>query len=188
MVDQVKHKAASSKKKVPLKKEFENVPLETEVFSSRVMETPPAESGGYAVMQSIVKQFVPSGAGHPAAVGSLIDTVLNGLPFSELVALRELLGQPLEQLAGNLGISRATLHRRKHAGRLEQGESDRVVRYARLMGKATEVFGSVEQARQWLGFPQFGLGNATPLDYARTEIGAREVENLLGRIEHGVYS
>jgi len=151
------------------------------------METPPFEWGGYA-LTSVVRQFVQTGVKQRAAVGSLIETVLSGLPFSELMALRELLGLPLEQLAGNLGISRATLHRRKHAGRLEQGESDRVVRYARLMGKAAEVFGGLDEARQWLGFPQFGLGNATPLDYARTEIGAREVENLLGRIDHGVYS
>ena len=149
------------------------------------METPPFE--GYA-LKSVVRQFVPAGVKQRTAVGSLIETVLNGLPFSELMTLRELLGLPLEQLAGNLGISRATLHRRKHAGRLEQGESDRVVRYARLMGKAADVFGGLDEARQWLRFPQFGLGNATPLDYARTEIGAREVENLLGRIDHGVYS
>jgi uncharacterized protein (DUF2384 family) len=35
---------------------------------------------------------------------------------------------------------------------------------------------------------QPGLGGAVPLDFAKTEIGAREVENLLGRIEYGVYS
>ncbi len=155
--------------------------------TSRVMETPP-DWGGSAAIQSLVKQFVAPAFVERMAVGGLINTVLNGLPFSELVALRELLGLPLDQLAENLGISRATLHRRKLAGRLEQGESDRVVRYARLVGKAVEVLGSVAQARQWLRFPQFGLGNATPLDYARTEIGAREVENLLGRIDHGVYS
>jgi putative toxin-antitoxin system antitoxin component (TIGR02293 family) len=56
------------------------------------------------------------------------------------------------------------------------------------MGKAVKVFGGIEEARQWLNSPQFGLGGAVPLDYAETEIGAREVENLLGRIEYGVYS
>jgi putative toxin-antitoxin system antitoxin component (TIGR02293 family) len=87
-----------------------------------------------------------------------------------------------------LGISKATLHRRKAAGRLDPAESDRVVRYARLMGRAIEVLESVESARQWLNAPQVGLGGAIPLEYAETEVGAREVEDLLGRIEFGVYS
>ncbi len=32
------------------------------------------------------------------------------------------------------------------------------------------------------------LSGAVPLDYASTEVGAREIENLLGRIEYSVYS
>jgi putative toxin-antitoxin system antitoxin component (TIGR02293 family) len=62
------------------------------------------------------------------------------------------------------------------------------VRFARLMGQAVEVMESEENARQWLTSPQVGLGGAVPLEYAETEVGAREVEDLLGRIEHGVYS
>jgi len=50
------------------------------------------------------------------------------------------------------------------------------------MGKAIAVLGGVEHAREWLRSPQFGLGGAVPLDYAQTEPGAREVENLLGSI------
>ena len=56
------------------------------------------------------------------------------------------------------------------------------------MGKALEVFESEEPARSWLNSPQVGLGGAVPLDYAETELGAREVEDLLSRIEYGVYS
>ncbi len=95
---------------------------------------------------------------------------------------------PADLLAPRLGMSRATLHRRKREGRLSPGESDLVLRFARLMGRARIVLGGEDQARQWLRSPQFGLGGAVPLDYADTEIGAREVEDLLGRIEHGVYS
>jgi putative toxin-antitoxin system antitoxin component (TIGR02293 family) len=111
-----------------------------------------------------------------------------GLPVKELNELQATLAVPMEKLVPMLGISKATLHRRKSKGRLDQAESDRVVRYARLMGKAVEVMESEENARQWLTSPQFGLGGAVPLQYAETEVGAREVENLLGRIEYGVYS
>lgn len=118
----------------------------------------------------------------------LIQVVQAGLPVHELDALQESLAIPMEKLAPKLGISKATLHRRKASGRLDPGESDRVVRFARLVGKAVEVMESQENARLWLTSPQLGLGGAAPLDYAQTEIGAREVEDLLGRIEYGVYS
>jgi uncharacterized protein (DUF2384 family) len=39
-----------------------------------------------------------------------------------------------------------------------------------------------------LTHPQPGLGNVAPIEFAKTELGAREVENLLGRIEYSVYS
>ncbi|PYJ47733.1 MAG: hypothetical protein DME85_03895 [Verrucomicrobia bacterium] len=67
-------------------------------------------------------------------------------------------------------------------------ESDKLLRFARLLEHATDVFGNLVKARAWLKFPQRGLGGSVPLDYAETEIGAREVDNLLGRIDYGVYS
>jgi putative toxin-antitoxin system antitoxin component (TIGR02293 family) len=118
----------------------------------------------------------------------LVEKLRIGLPVTELNDLQATLAVPMEKLVPMLGISKATLHRRKAEGRLDQAESDRVVRFARLMGKAVEVLESEENARQWLTAPQFGLGGAVPLEYAETEVGAREVENLLGRIEYGVYS
>jgi putative toxin-antitoxin system antitoxin component (TIGR02293 family) len=118
----------------------------------------------------------------------LIEVLSAGLPVWELNELQATLAVPMDKLGPMLGISKATLQRRKNEGRLDQAESDRVLRYARLMGKAVAVFESEESARQWLNSPQFGLGGAVPLQYAETEVGAREVENLLGRIEYGVYS
>lgn len=118
----------------------------------------------------------------------LIAALRVGLPVRELDELQASLGVPMEKLFPMLGISKATFHRRKTGGRLDPGESDRVVRFARLLGQAVKVFGDLEDARLWITSPQFGLGGAVPLDYAQTEIGAREVENLLGRIEYGVYS
>ncbi len=118
----------------------------------------------------------------------LVEALRAGLPVQELDDLRATLEVPMAKLGPMLGISRATLHRRMARGRLDQAESDRVVRYARLMGRAIEVMESEGSARQWLTSPQFGLGGAVPLEYAVTEAGAREVEQLLGRIEYGVYS
>ncbi len=118
----------------------------------------------------------------------LVEVLRIGLPVRELNDLQATLDVPMEKLVPMLGISKATFHRRKLTGRLDQSESDRVLRYARLMGRAMEVMETQENARQWLTSPQFGLGGAIPLEYAETEVGAREVEDLLGRIEYGVYS
>jgi len=118
----------------------------------------------------------------------LIRRIQKGLRFSELETLQNSMEMPFEQLAAKLSISRSTLQRRKAIGRLSPDESDKVMRFSRLLQHATNVFGDVEKARAWLKFPQRGLGGAVPLDYAETEVGAREVDNLLGRIDYGVYS
>lgn len=118
----------------------------------------------------------------------LIQAIHSGFAFAELEQLREALDLPMDQLAVTLGLSRATLHRRKLTGRLDANESDRVLRFARLLGRALQVTGDLPSAREWLNSSQFGLGGAKPLEYAGTEVGAREVEDLLGRIEYGVYS
>ena len=134
---------------------------------------------------TLEKKTVTARAKHPT---ELIQQIQQGLRFRELEALQSHLDVPLEQLAGKLSISRSTLQRRKSAGRLSSDESGKVMRFSQLLEHATRIFGDVDRARAWLKHPQRGLGGAIPLDYAETEIGAREVENLLGRIDYGVYS
>lgn len=136
----------------------------------------------------IVESFVRRPAcSMPLTTSLLIGALTDGLSICEVEELRRSLGMPMEKLLPILGISKATFHRRKKTGSLDLSESDRVVRYARLLGAAVEVMESIGNARLWLTSPQVGLGGAVPLEYAETEVGAREVESLLGRIEHGVY-
>ena len=113
-----------------------------------------------------------------------------GLPETELTQLQTSLALPAERLVPLLGLSKATFHRRKKAtgARLSPLVSDRVARYALLLRQAIQVFGNRDEANKWLKAPQVGLGGAVPLEFAKTEVGVREVERLLGRIEHGVYA
>jgi len=134
---------------------------------------------------TLEKKTPSAKAKHPT---ELIRQIQKGLPFSDLKVLQGSIDMPFEQLAAKLSISRSTLQRRRAAGRLSPDESDKVLRFSRLLEHATNVFGDIEKARAWLKFPQHGLGGAVPLDYAETEVGAREVDNLLGRIDYGVYS
>ena len=123
-----------------------------------------------------------------ATVHRQIEQIQAGLSFRAVRNLQRALDVPLEKIAAVLGMSRATLHRRKIQGRIDQEESEKLVRYQRLLEKAEEVLGDAAKARDWLTHKQTGLGNTVPLEFAKTELGAREVENLLGRIEYGVYS
>jgi putative toxin-antitoxin system antitoxin component (TIGR02293 family) len=116
----------------------------------------------------------------------MVERVRDGLDFSEFHAFREMIGVTEEKLGALLGMSRATLHRRKKSGHLDRSESDRLVRYARIFDCAAAFFESPEAAAKWLGSPALAFNGETPLDYADTEIGAREVESLIWRIENGV--
>jgi putative toxin-antitoxin system antitoxin component (TIGR02293 family) len=119
----------------------------------------------------------------------MIAAIRKGLPLGEFDELRDMLGLTVEVMAAKVGISTATLARRRQAREpLDPSHSDRVVRYARLYWQATEFFDFDEAAaKAWLTRPQRALGDETPLDYADTEAGAREVEHVLGRLETGVY-
>ena len=82
-----------------------------------------------------------------------------------------------------------TLTRRKEKGRLEPDESDRLVRATRVFAKAILLFeGDATRARRWFTSSQLALGGARPIDYAVSDVGAREVEALIGRLEHGIPS
>lgn len=86
-------------------------------------------------------------------------------------------------------ISPRTLSRRKEEGRLHPDESDRLIRAARIFALISELFdGDVGSARRWLTTAQPALGGSKPIEYASTEVGAREVEALIGRLEHGIPS
>ena len=119
---------------------------------------------------------------------AVIAKIRHGLAIGEFVCLASWLASTEDELARWLGLSRATLHRRKKSGQLDATESERLIRVARLMARASEVFESDESARSWLKRPALALAGESPLGFADTEVGAREVEFLLGRLEHGVFS
>ena len=72
--------------------------------------------------------------------------------------------------------------------RLTPAESERAVRPARVYAHAVEMIGDEGRAVQWLLTPNRALGSGRPLDRLDTDVGAREVEEVLGRIASGVYS
>lgn len=85
-----------------------------------------------------------------------------------------------------LALPRKTLAHRRTLGRLTAEQSDRLVRVLRVIEQAEHAFGDTQKARTWLRRPTAALADHAPLDLLDTDIGTRQVENLLGRIEHGI--
>ncbi|HXZ78663.1 MAG TPA: antitoxin Xre/MbcA/ParS toxin-binding domain-containing protein [Terriglobales bacterium] len=115
--------------------------------------------------------------------------VREGLPANSVIALAEKLHIGNIVLSGKLGIPQRTLTRRlSQHSRLTAAESDRTVRLARVFASAVEMIGDEEKAVEWLRTPNRALGGDRPLDQLDTDLGARAVEDVLGRIAYGVYS
>ena len=120
-------------------------------------------------------------------IDDLIRKIQRGFPVSSFEKLRRKLDVSDNLLSQVINIPMRTLTRRKQQGRLNVVESEKVLRIARLYDKALEVFEDEEAAEKWLKEPARGLGGVIPLEYAKTELGAQEIEKLLIRIEHGVF-
>ena len=119
----------------------------------------------------------------------LVKHVEKGLSFTVVEALQQQMKLPAREMSRLLDIKLRTYLRRKEEGRLQPSESDRVLRTSRLFARATDLFdGNADAARDWLMSPQRALGGAVPVDIAKTEVGAREIENIIGRLEHGVFT
>lgn len=114
----------------------------------------------------------------------------SGLPTSALVSLLSSKAEARSQrrkVLESLDITERTFERRKRSGQLSQAESDRLFRLVNLWALAADVLGDGEDTREWMSTPKLALGNETPIDHARNEAGARNVEDVLKRIEFGVY-
>jgi len=112
--------------------------------------------------------------------------VQEGLPYRALEKVMERFGLELSETQRVLLMPLRTLSRRKAMARMKAVESDRLIRLARIGAHAVQVFGTDEKAATWLHRPIRALDNRAPLDLLRTDLGTKQVENVLGRIEHGV--
>lgn len=117
----------------------------------------------------------------------IISALKQGFPADSFDKLRDRLKVSDNLLSKIVQIPKRTLTRRRQDGRLRTDESERVLRIARVYDKALDVLENEEAVENWLKKPARGLGYKIPLEYADTELGAQEVINLLGRIEHGVF-
>ena len=123
-------------------------------------------------------------------IDELRETVKAGLPYASLEALMAKYGFTRQEAAVALHLpsrsgSKVLKLERKT---FQADESDRVLRLARISAQAAATLGSKQKAADWLRRPSRALGNRTPLELLDSDIGTRQVEDTLGRIEHGIIS
>lgn len=106
----------------------------------------------------------------------------------------------LDALIGHIGISKKafsenilhasvkTLERKKSTDKLNLHTSSIVIEIAKVVEHAFDVFEDEEKARKWLNSPVRALNNHKPVDLFYLPTGLKMVDDILGRIEEGVYS
>lgn len=116
----------------------------------------------------------------------LAECVRKGLPFAALLAVMKQYGISRDVLCSILHLSPRNLLRRKDQRRLSPDESDRLYRLARVIAHANRVFEDPEDSAAWIQSPNAVLGKQQPLNLLDTDIGVQQVDQVLGRIEHGI--
>jgi putative toxin-antitoxin system antitoxin component (TIGR02293 family) len=122
---------------------------------------------------------------HLSSPRDMREAIREGFPAAVVEELMRASGLTLKELGSALDLSPRSLQRRRGSGRLARYESDRLYRLARIVAIANDCLGDDERARRWLKRPNRALGGLAPVAAIDTELGARQVENLLGRIAYG---
>jgi putative toxin-antitoxin system antitoxin component (TIGR02293 family) len=115
----------------------------------------------------------------------LREAIREGFPPAVVEELMQSSGLTLKELAEALDLSPRSLQRRRRSGRLARFESDRLYRLARIVALAQQSLGNRENASRWLKRSNRALGGIAPIAAMDTELGARQVEDVLGRIAYG---
>lgn len=124
----------------------------------------------------------------PRSALEWISLVRQGISANAIDAAVRVMEMGQTELARALDIPERTLARRKKEGTLSRDESGKLVRLARVVERAAEVFEGGPAALDWLKRPNAALGGVSPLSLLDTDLGSVAVLNTLGRIEHGVFA
>jgi putative toxin-antitoxin system antitoxin component (TIGR02293 family) len=125
--------------------------------------------------------------GIPALGAELIQQVRRGFDYAVLERLAAVSGFPSQTLAVMAGLSAYAVRQGRRRGQWSSLQSDRLFRVARVLNATLDLFGGDSAlARHWLVSPQHGLGGERPVAWLRTEVEAKAVLDLVGRIGAGV--
>ena len=115
---------------------------------------------------------------------AMAEKVEDGLPVLDVVEFGRQAGFTNDELARLINIPPRTYARRiAGRARLKVPEGERAVRLMRVYDRAKKLFATHANTREWFNLALPALGGRTPLDFAQTEPGAREVEVVIDRLE-----
>jgi len=118
----------------------------------------------------------------------IIQFIDKGIPKSSVESFSQNLAIPMTSIAKMLSMSYKTLTRKKGNERLDSSISSLIFEIASVYAKAFEIFRDLDKVTRWFNNPNKGLRRQKPFDLLNTATGIRMVNQVLGRIEEGVYS
>jgi len=126
--------------------------------------------------------------GHGQILSQVISATRLGFTFDDILKFQKTINKGLAGFAYILQISLRTLQRYTPEKKLNTPQSERLLEVSRMYGHGYEVFGSRKKFNQWMDVPNPALGGVTPFSLLDTRAGLEMVDDLIGRIEHGVLS
>ena len=123
----------------------------------------------------------------PKSDFDLATIVERGLPTSRLALLKDH-GLTFTEVSEVVISPRTLKHRKARRERLSDQETDRLVRVARIVALADNVFGNPQKALKWLRTESARMGGRRPLSMLRTDAGGRLVESRLWQIDEGIFA
>lgn len=117
-----------------------------------------------------------------------MDLSRKGISKNELVNLKSKSGLDYSKLAAALSVTRATLINKKGSEKFNPSLSEKIIGLADIYSYGYEVFEDTEKFNNWMFEPNNALGGLAPFEVIDNQFGRDEVKNIIGRIDHGVYS
>jgi putative toxin-antitoxin system antitoxin component (TIGR02293 family) len=118
----------------------------------------------------------------------LIDLTHKGVTKSALNYFIKYMDISQKQIARLLNITPRTIQKLKPKDLFKPGVSEQILKLAEVFAKGIDVFGDKSTFKSWLEQPNVALGRKVPIDLLDTRYGSDMVLDILGRIEHGIYS
>lgn len=118
-----------------------------------------------------------------------VQRVRSGVGIEALDRLKNKLDLTERELAKLLRISERTLDRRRRDHTVDTDLSDHIVALLGIFSEVLQLFeGDENDARHWLKSPEKALGNKLPIEVIELEVGRKLVHELIGRLEHGIFT
>lgn len=96
---------------------------------------------------------------------------------------------PLDTTAHMLNVSEPSIYRWIKANKkLDRNLSVKLFEISDLFLLGAEIFGSKASFFKWLNLPNTALGGMQPQELIDIPEGVSKIKDILGRMEHGIYS